>query len=162
MKLLEIIGFLFVLLQKVRNRCVSRYLYARVNARGGGFITSNTTLLYPSNIYLGARTYINGGMIAASKNAKIVIGDDCMISYCVHIRSDMHNHGSLSVPMIDQGSIEKDVVIGDNVWVGYGAQIMSGVSVGSNVIVGAGAVVTKDVPDNVVVGGIPAKVIRYR
>lgn len=162
MKPVEVFGHFFVLMRKARDRCVSRYLYATVNAAGGGFIAANTTLLHPENIYLGTRTYINGGMIAASKNAKIVIGDDCMVSYCVHIRTDMHNHDSTAGPMIDQGHTEGDIVIGDNVWIGYGAQVMSGVSIGSNVIVAAGAVVTKNVPDNVVVGGVPAKVISQR
>lgn len=58
--------------------------------------------------------------------------------------------------MIDQGHSEEDIIIGDNVWIGYGSQIMSGVHIGSNAIVAAGAVVTKDVPDNVIVGGVPA------
>ena len=64
--------------------------------------------------------------------------------------------------MIDQGHIENDVIIGDNVWIGYGAQILSGVVIGSNVIVAAGAVVTKNVPNDVVVGGVPAKIISTR
>ena len=42
---------------------------------------------------MGARSYINGGMVAASENANIVIGEDCMISYGVHLRTDMHRHG---------------------------------------------------------------------
>ena len=158
----EIIGRAFLLMRKARDRCVSDYLYTAVNAKGGGFITANTTLLHPEHIFLGKRTYINGGMIAASENAKIIIGDDCMVSYCVHIRTDMHKHDSSPVPMIDQGHIENDVIIGDNVWIGYGAQILSGVVIGSNVIVAAGAVVTKNVPSDVVVGGGPAKIISTR
>ena len=55
--------------------------------------------------------------------------------------------------MNQQGNDEADIVIGDDVWIGYGAQIMSGVTVGSHSIVGAGSVVTHDVPEFAVVGG---------
>jgi maltose O-acetyltransferase len=54
----------------------------------------------------------------------------------------------------------RPIVIKDNVWIGASATINPGVTIGNNVVVGAGAVVTKDVPDNVVVAGVPAKVIR--
>lgn len=54
------------------------------------------------------------------------------------------------------------VVIGNDVWLGYGAKIIEGVTIGDGVIVAAGAVVTKDVPPYAIVGGVPAKVIKYR
>lgn len=55
-----------------------------------------------------------------------------------------------------------DIVVGDDVWIGYGATIMSGVHIGQGAIVAAGAVVTKDVSPYAIVGGVPAKVIKYR
>lgn len=58
------------------------------------------------------------------------------------------------------GAWAKPVTIGDDVWIGGNAVILPGVTIGSNVVVAAGAVVTKDVPDNVVVGGVPARVLR--
>lgn len=54
------------------------------------------------------------------------------------------------------------IVIKDDVWIGYGAIILSGVCIGQGAVVGAGAVVTKDVPPYAIVGGVPAKLIRYR
>ena len=54
----------------------------------------------------------------------------------------------------------KPITIGDNVWIGGHAVINPGVTIGNNVVIAAGAVVTRDVPDNVVVGGVPAKVLR--
>lgn len=64
----------------------------------------------------------------------------------------------------DLKSIEEDysVVIGNDVWVGSGAYIKSGIRIGDGAVIGAGAVVTKDVEPYAIVGGIPAKVIRYR
>ncbi|WP_244464742.1 acyltransferase [Martelella endophytica] len=62
-----------------------------------------------------------------------------------------------SSPDID---VVKPIVVGDNVFIGYGAVIMPGVTVGSNVVIGAGSVVTRDIPDNVVAVGVPAKVLR--
>lgn len=153
------------LLYKIKQHCdqhISRYLYSQVNNAGGGKMGPNTKLRYPSNIYLGKNTYINGGMLAASDQAKIVIGDNCMLSYNVHLRVDMHNHSSINVPMNKQGHTHRDIVIDDDVWVGFGAQIMSGVHIGTGAIVGAGAVVTKDVPEYSVVGGVPARVLYSR
>lgn len=123
-----------------------------------GRVAAGVDLRFPENVHVGARSYINGGMVAASKNAKIVIGEDCMLSYGVHLRTDMHRHSDAGVPMNQQGNDEADIVIGDDVWIGYGAQIMSGVTVGSHSIVGAGAVVTHDVPEFAVVGGGPCSI----
>lgn len=55
-----------------------------------------------------------------------------------------------------------DIIVDDDVWIGYGAIIMSGVHIGQGAVVAAGAVVTKDVPPYAIVGGVPAKVIKYR
>ena len=53
------------------------------------------------------------------------------------------------------------ITIGDNVWFGGNCIVLSGVTIGNNVVVGAGSVVTKDIPDNAVVAGNPARIIRY-
>ena len=64
--------------------------------------------------------------------------------------------------MREQGIYKRDVRIGHNVWIGYGACFLRGVTVGDNVVVGTYAVVNRDVPANAVVGGVPARVLRMR
>ena len=65
--------------------------------------------------------------------------------------------------MIEQGTeTEREVNIGDDVWIGRRVMIMPGIKIGKGVIIGAGAVVTKSIPDYCIVGGVPAKVLRYR
>lgn len=128
----------------------------------GGRVTHLVDIRHPEHIFIGGGSYVNGGMLAASENASITIGRDCMISYNVHMRTDMHKHDRVDVPMSRQGHVEADIVIGDDVWVGYGAQVMAGVTIGSHSIIGAGAVVTHDVPEYSVAVGVPARVIRDR
>ena len=65
-------------------------------------------------------------------------------------------------PVRLQGIYKRDVHVGHNVWIGYGACILRGVTVGDNAVIGTNSVVTKDVPANAVVGGVPAKVLRMR
>jgi acetyltransferase-like isoleucine patch superfamily enzyme len=74
------------------------------------------------------------------------------------------DHGVVEVerPIRVQGIYMRECVIGSNVWVGYGACFLRGVRVGDNSIVGTNSVVTRNVPVNAVVGGVPAKVIRMR
>jgi acetyltransferase-like isoleucine patch superfamily enzyme len=108
--------------------------------------------------------------------AKTVLGQECTISAYRHVRIGEQcviadramfidfDHGvvDVEVPIRKQGIYMRDVDVGSNVWVGYGACILRGVRVGDNAIVGTNSVVTKDVPANAVVGGVPARVLRMR
>ncbi len=93
----------------------------------------------------------------------VVIGKDVMMGPRVVIIGRHHAYERTDLAMIDQGYRDSDPVqIGDDVWIGTAAIIMPGLRIGSGAIVGAAAVVTKDVPDYAVVGGNPARVIRFR
>jgi acetyltransferase-like isoleucine patch superfamily enzyme len=65
-------------------------------------------------------------------------------------------------PIRLQGIYMRDVRVGNNCWIGYGVCVLRGVTIGDNCVVGTSAVVTKDVPDNAVVAGVPARVVRMR
>lgn len=93
--------------------------------------------------------------------ARIVIGDDCLISQYVTIIA--HTHGMEPGVLIrEQVGEAEDIIIGNDVWICNFAVLTPGVTIGDGAVVGAGAVVTKDVPPGAIVGGIPAKVIRFR
>ncbi len=108
--------------------------------------------------------------------AKTVIGQECTISAFKHVRIGEQcviadramfidfDHGIVEVerPIRQQGIYKLPVEVGSNVWIGYGACVLRGVSVGDNSVLGTYAVATKDVPANVVAAGVPARVIRER
>ena len=96
-------------------------------------------------------------------NGPITIGNDVMMGPEVVMYTTRHNDERTDIAMRYQGMKERaPIVIGNDVWIGRRVIIMPGVRVGDGVIIGAGAVVTKDIPPYCVVGGVPAKIIRYR
>lgn len=90
------------------------------------------------------------------------IGCNVMMGPDVTILTHTHRIDRTDIPMGQQGSIVKEVTIGNDVWIGMRSIIMPGVRIGNGVIIGAGAIVTKDIPDYGVVVGVPARVIKYR
>jgi len=88
----------------------------------------------------------------------ITIGKNCMMAPHVCISAATH---PLEVERRARGEeFTAPIVIGDNVWIGANATICPGVILGNGVVVGAGAVVTKSFPDNVVIGGVPARILK--
>ena len=92
----------------------------------------------------------------------LTIGSNVAVAAHVVFASVGHGYDRVDVPMVDQPTTSRQIVIEDDVWIGANAVIIGGVTVGTGTIVGAGAVVTKDVPPFGVVGGTPARVIRDR
>ncbi len=156
-----IAGFLMSKLENMKIRYLSKKNSEAVN-NGGGVIGGRAILSNPQNITIGKNSYINGGYIEASPNSKIIIGENCLISYEVHIRVGMHNYKNRSMLIREQGSREADVNIKNDVWIGFGVQIMPGVTIHDGCVIGAGAVVTKDTEPYGVYAGIPAKKIGQR
>lgn len=116
---------------------------------------------HEGRVTIGAKT-VMGEECTISAYHRVEIGRECIIADRVMMIDFDHNVQEVERPIREQGIYKRSVVIGDNVWVGYGAQILRGVTVGDNAIIGASAVVTKNVPDNAVVGGVPARILRMR
>jgi acetyltransferase-like isoleucine patch superfamily enzyme len=176
-KYLQLVGRL------LRRRFLSTY-GRRLKLDGLAFIGPRVTLqIRPGGrvelgrwAWLGHGTKIRCHEGVVSIGAKTVLGQECTISAYQHVSIGREcvvadrvmlidfDHGSVEVerPVRLQGIYKRDVRVGHNVWIGYGACILRGVTVGDNAIVGTSAVVTKDVPANAVVAGIPARVIRMR
>lgn len=96
-----------------------------------------------------------GAHIVTHPKAKLIVGENLIFAFnvCIHtINHDLRDRNSYH---------PKPVKIGNNCWIGSSATILPGVTLGDNVTVGANSVVTKSFPDNVVIGGCPAKIIKY-
>jgi acetyltransferase-like isoleucine patch superfamily enzyme len=83
-----------------------------------------------------------------------------LIAEMVSIRDSDHRHMITTVPYHEQGHLTSPTIIGNNVWLGSKVVVLRGVTIGDNAIVGANAVVTHDVPPGVIVGGVPARLIK--
>ena len=92
----------------------------------------------------------------------MAVGRECVIADRVMLIDFDHGVVDVERPIRLQGIYKRDVDVGNNCWIGYGVCVLRGVTVGDNCILGSSAVVTGDVPDNAVVAGIPARVIRMR
>jgi acetyltransferase-like isoleucine patch superfamily enzyme len=122
----------------------------------------------------GSKIRVHEGEV--SIGAKTVMGQECTISAYQHVSIGREciladrvmlidfDHGMIEVdrPVRLQGIYKRDVHVGHNVWIGYGACVLRGVTIGDNSVVGTSAVVTRQMPDNAILAGVPARVIRMR
>ena len=90
----------------------------------------------------------------------VTIGNHVNLAQGITVTALNHNFQDTSKRIDEQGISTKPVVISDDVWIGANAVILPGVTIGRHVVIAAGAVVTKDIPDHVVAGGVPAKIIK--
>ena len=171
-------------------RLILRWVWLKARWRGRlvtdgiCFVCPNVTFEIGKNakVHLGRWSWIGDGCKIRSHEgevvigAKTVLGQECTISSFQHVSIGREciladrvmlidfDHGVVDVekPIRVQGIYKRDVKVGHNCWIGYGACILRGVTVGNNSVVGTNSVVTKDVPENAVIGGVPAKVLRMR
>lgn len=134
---------------------------------GDDVILSNSVMVSCKNgtIKIGENTGINAQTIVQSTNkCPVSIGSDVIIGpRCYIVGGGNYSTDRLDIPIRLQG-IKNDggVTMHDNVWLGSGVTVLGGVSMGTGSIAAAGAVITKDIPTNSVVAGVPAKIVKYR
>jgi acetyltransferase-like isoleucine patch superfamily enzyme len=112
-------------------------------------------------VEIGDKTVI-GQEVTISAYQRVRIGRQCVIADRAMFIDFDHVVSDPDVAIRLQGIYKRDVVVGSNVWIGYGAQILRGVTVGDNAVIGASSVVTRDIPANAVAVGTPARVVRTR
>jgi acetyltransferase-like isoleucine patch superfamily enzyme len=135
---------------------------ARVELGRWCWIGHNTKIrCHEGVVSIGAKT-VMGQECTISAYQLVSIGRECVIADRVMLIDFDHGVVESERPIRLQGIYKRDTRVGNNVWIGYGACILRGVTVGDNAIIGTSAVVTKDVPANAVVAGVPARVIRMR
>lgn len=123
----------------------------QVSSKGG-------TIRIGERVGIGANSEIR----AAGTN-RLVIGDDVLIAPQCYIGGSIYRHDRLDLPIGEQGlDLRGGVTVGRGAWIGASAILVDGVTVGEHAIVAAGAVVTRDVPDFGIVGGVPGRLLRVR
>lgn len=143
---------------------------------------SREGVLIGDNVVIGRNTRIEctGGLQSIGKGVKIgnrstfgndcifgaaggiEIGDDVVAGQFIRFHSENHNFYEANKLIRDQGVTHKGIKIGNNCWIGAGVVFLDGAELGNGCVVGANAVVTKKFPNNVVVAGVPAKILKYR
>lgn len=141
-------------------KSIRAFLTKKIVDRTGDNINIEKGAVFSRRLIIGN----NSGLgVNCSAVGPITIGDNVMVGPDVIIFTRNHRHDRTDKPMNEQGYEDyKEVKIGNDVWIGARAVIMPGVEVGNGVIIGACSVVTKDIPDYVVVAGNPAKIVKYR
>ena len=132
-----------------------------ISAAGRGSATGRRLRVHEGEVLLGAK-WVLGQECTIYCYQHVSIGRECIVADRVMMIDFDHGVVEIERPIRVQGIYKRDVRIGHNVWVGYGACFLRGVTVGDNCVVGTSAVVTQDVPANAVVGGVPARLIRMR
>jgi acetyltransferase-like isoleucine patch superfamily enzyme len=117
--------------------------------------------VHEGEVSIGAKTVI-GQECTISAFQHVAIGRECILADRVMLIDFDHGVTEVERPIRLQGIYKRDVDVGHNVWIGYGACILRGVSIGDNSIVGTSSVVTRDFPANAVLAGAPARLIRMR
>jgi acetyltransferase-like isoleucine patch superfamily enzyme len=117
--------------------------------------------VHEGEVSIGAKTVI-GQECTISAFQHVSIGRECIIADRVMLIDFDHGVAEVERPIRLQGIYKRDVRVGNNVWIGYGACVLRGVTVGDNAIIGTSSVVTKSMPANAVVAGSPARTIRIR
>lgn len=139
---------------RIRSFLVKSYLHKcgeKPRVKKGAEISPNASL--GNFTELGTRCMIQ---------ANVHLGDNVIMGPDVKIYSRNHNFERLDVPIKDQGKKYYETFIGNDVWLGANVVVTAGSKIGNQCIIAAGAVVTGEIPDKAIIGGVPAKIIKFR
>lgn len=159
----RILGIIFIKIEAIRNSCVYECYKKKYKLNPNFRFNGSNILFYGEGlIEVGDDSYIGEySTVQAITGSKVVIGKNCQISHNVRMYT--------STDIADQDfskehrlSKSGDIIISDFVWIGANVFINPGIKIGENSIVGANSVLTKDVSPNSIVGGVPAKLIRFK
>jgi maltose O-acetyltransferase len=153
------LSFIEIIIVKIKYR---KMVFQNVG-KNSVFKLWNSSFICPENISIGDNVYVGPGAYFDA-TGDLVIGNGVIFGPEVTIYTRSHNYDSTCLEALpfDQKMVVAPVVICEYVWVGTKVIILPGVTVGKGAVIAAGAVVTKDVPEYSVVGGNPAKVLKYR
>lgn len=170
---------ILILRRKIKNNIILRGLYVfyksyfGISKRKFGYCADNVILTPPlylgnmKNIYLYENTCLASNSFISATNAKFIVKSNCSIAERLTVHTG--NHASLigrfcsSITESDKpAGFDKDVTVESDVWIGCNVTLLSGVHIGRGSIVAAGAVVSRDVLPYSIVGGVPAKFIKFK
>ncbi len=157
---------LFIHLFKLIAYYIVNYVIGQKKATIGKHTKIHPTVLIRQGerVTIGNYCLINHNNIlqAGKFYGRITIGNYVQTGANVMIFAFNHGTRSNEIPMIEQDYFDGEIIIEDDVWIGAGSVILPGVRICKGAVVAANAVVNKDVPENAIVGGVPAKILKYR
>lgn len=160
----KVIARIFSLCKESYQQNIYDSYMSKYDIHSSFYFNGESTLFYgEGKIKIAENSYIGrSSLLQSSPGYEIVIGKNCKIGPFLSIWSQSaepdcdYNNSNVIKPKMG------NVIIKDAVWIGVNVFISPGVTIGNNVIVGANSVVTKDIPDNAIIGGVPAKILRYK
>lgn len=136
----------------------------KINRGDGVRIAPNASFRNGERISIGAGSHIGEGCViwAGNSHGRISFGRYCLLAPNVTVTASNYHVVQGTTPIMDQPKDERDIVVGNDVWLGANVVVLAGVRIGDGAVVAAGAVVTKDIPPQCIAGGVPAKVLGVR
>ncbi len=150
--------------KKGKIRIAQRYMLLKTLALSVGdnvsihdhvYLFNMDKMIFGNNVSIHPMCYIQA-------SGGIIIGNDVSIAHGVTLMTENHKYESHTLPIKDQIVVQSKIIIEDDVWIGAKATILYGRTIESGAVIAAGAVVTKDVPNDAIVAGVPAKICKYR
>jgi maltose O-acetyltransferase len=138
------------------NRAILRFMGHNIGK--GVIFYSSAEIIGVVNVSIGSSTFVGHRTLIMGGSSEVKIGKNCDISSCVNLITGSHYIGTKNRRAGEGYS--KNIEVGNGVWIGFGSTILGGVTIGDGAIIAARSLVNKDIPGNVIVGGIPAKIIK--